>query len=560
MKHLKAFINTPNITPQSEPIPGSGQAPNSTGGFSWAVDDWTRLDRFLILGSEGGTYYITERKLTAENAEAAIRCIADDGLRAVARILEISESGRAPKNDPAIFALALAATLGNDAVKKAAFEALPRVCRTGTHLFHFTEFVDGMRGWGRGLRQAVAGWYTMPAGKLAYQAIKYQSRDGWGHRDLLRLAHPKPGTTQHSTIYNWIVNGWEWVGDEPHPDEALRQIWAFERAKRASNAGEIVALVTEYNLPREAVPTQWLNDVAVWEALLPRMPMEATVRNLATMTRVGLIAPNAEATRRVVEQLGDEGRLRASRMHPIKLLAALTTYQSGRGVRGKGTWQPVSQVVDALDGAFYKAFGNVPATGKRWMLALDVSGSMGSGVVAGVPGLTPRIASAAMAMVTAAVEPAHTIVGFSAPSEGKYGGQWGGGDPGLTPLNISPRQRLDDVLKQVDAMPMGGTDCSLPMRHALKHKIPCDVFVVYTDSETWFGEIHPAQALRQYREKMGIAAKMIVVGMTSNGFTIADPDDAGMLDVVGFDTAAPAVMSDFVSNGATSAEDPVSGD
>ena len=48
-------------TLQSQPIPGSNQVRNSGGGYSWEVDDWTRLDRFLILGAEGGTYYIGER-------------------------------------------------------------------------------------------------------------------------------------------------------------------------------------------------------------------------------------------------------------------------------------------------------------------------------------------------------------------------------------------------------------------------------------------------------------------------------------------------------------------
>lgn len=38
--------------------------------------------------------------------------------------------------------------------------------------------------------------------------------------------------------------------------------------------------------------------------------------------------------------------------------------------------------------------------------------------------------------------------------------------------------------------------------------------------------------------------KLVVVGMVSNGFSIADPDDAGMLDVVGFDAAAPQVIAD----------------
>jgi 60 kDa SS-A/Ro ribonucleoprotein len=60
--------------------------------------------------------------------------------------------------------------------------------------------------------------------------------------------------------------------------------------------------------------------------------------------------------------------------------------------------------VDALDRAFYAAFRNVEPTGKRWLLALDVSGSMDCGQIAGVPGLTPRVASAAMALVTAATE------------------------------------------------------------------------------------------------------------------------------------------------------------
>src|SRR5262245_40342466 len=180
-----AKIFNRRATPQSQPIPGSSQVRNSGGGYSWAVDDWTRLDRFLVLGSEGGTYYITERKLTRENAEAVARCIAQDGRRVVSRVVGISEAGRAPQNDPAVCALALCTMLGDTETKRAAFDAVPRVCRIGTHLFHFAQFVDGLRGWGRGLRDAVGGWYSMQASKLALQAIKYQQRDGWAHRDLL---------------------------------------------------------------------------------------------------------------------------------------------------------------------------------------------------------------------------------------------------------------------------------------------------------------------------------------------------------------------------------------
>ena len=52
--------------------------------------------------------------------------------------------------------------------------------------------------------------------------------------------------------------------------------------------------------------------------------------------------------------------------------------------------------------------------------------------------------------------------------------------------------------------------------------------------------------LHKYRRVMGIDAKLVVIGMTSNGFTIADPKDAGMLDIVGFDSTIPSLLSMFV--------------
>ena len=118
-------------------------------------------------------------------------------------------------------------------------------------------------------------------------------------------------------------------------------------------------------------------------------------------------------------------------------------------------------------------------------------------------------------------------------------------DTALKPLAISPRQRLDDALRVVDAMPMSGTDCALPMVHATEKGLKVDTFVIYTDNETWAGRIHPHQALVEYRRRSGIAAKLVVVGMTATGFSIADPSDAGMLDVVGFDGAVPSLITEF---------------
>jgi 60 kDa SS-A/Ro ribonucleoprotein len=273
------------------------------------------------------------------------------------------------------------------------------------------------------------------------------------------------------------------------------------------------------------------------------MPLTALIRNLGVMSKVGLLSPGSDAMHTVIARLGDRDAIGRARIHPLAVLAALKTYAQGRGMKGQGSWTPVPRVVDALDGVFYLAFGNVPPTRKRIMLALDVSGSMGASVH-GMPYLSCREASAAMALVTAAVEPNHRIVGFTA---GPYPSMHPGYSTGLSPLAISPRQRLDDAVRSISNLKFGGTDCALPMVEALKHRWAVDTFVIYTDNETWAGTIHPAQALREYRERMGVAAKLVVVAMASNGFTIADPNDAGMLDVVGFDAATPNVISDFAS-------------
>ena len=115
----------------------------------------------------------------------------------------------------------------------------------------------------------------------------------------------------------------------------------------------------------------------------------------------------------------------------------------------------------------------------------------------------------------------------------------------MAPLSITATDSLADAVHKTQGLDFGATDCALPMLDALAKKIPVDVFVILTDSETWAGPIHPTEALRKYRQEMGIPARLVVVAMVSNGFTIADPLDAGMMDVVGFDSAAPALISDF---------------
>lgn len=529
-----ANYNT-RATPQSESIPGT--VLNSAGGYSFPVDDWIRLDRFLILGTEGGTYYIDQKELTKENAAAVQRCIKADGLRVLNRIVEISESGRAARNDPAIFALALCFAEGDLATKHAAKDALPRVCRIGTHLFHFAQYVQNMRGWGPALKKAVANWYDNNQRDLGYQLVKYQQRDGWSHADLIKLSHPKA----NPDLYNWVLG--ERPDTEGRKHEPVikpgatpehRTIEGFLKLQDIKGFKEAAVTIRNYHLPREAVPTQFLNEPEVWAALLDTdMGYEALVRNLGNMGKVGLLVSLSDASKAIVKRLQDGEALRKAKLHPIKILAGLKTYSSGKGFRGSNEWPIVPQVVDALNDAFYESFKHIEPSGKNLMLGLDVSASMSAGLM-NMPYLACNEAAAVLSMVTARVEPSYVVCAF---------------DQGIRDLNISASERLDDVMKKVKNINGGGTDCSLPMLAALEKKLPIEGFAVYTDSETWAGKIHPSQALVQFRQQMGINAKLVVVGMTSNGFSLADPEDYNMLDIVGFDTDTPEIISNFFRGG-----------
>lgn len=506
-------------TPQSHSLLGRAMIQNDAGGYAFQVAGLERFMRFLILGTDGGTYYVGQREHTDRNVASVQDFITKNGPVAVDAIVTVSDAGRAPSNSPALFALAGATVWGDDETRALAFTNLSKVARTGTHLFEFANYRKNLGGgWGRGARKAVGGWYLRDADKLAYQLVKYRQRYGWTHRDVLRVAHPKTEDEALKRLFEWAVRGTH--GELPAVVEG------FIKAQEAANIDQLVDVLNSYNLPWEAVPTKFHNEAGLWHALIDNgsLPVGAMIRQLGRMAKLGV-----SRTPQIVGHITDHDVLRKARIHPMKVLIGTKAYKSGQGRSGQG-WSPVSKIVDALDEAFYASFPNVEPAGKRTLVGLDVSGSMGWGYDVDAGGLTPRESTAAMALIQAKTEAEFGCVVFSTTTR---------------LYDLSARRRLDDVIKDVSGLPFGGTDCAQPMIWAMDNKAEVDTFVVYTDNETWAGRIHPVQALNQYRQVSGIDARLVVAGVTATESSIADPNDPGMLDVVGFDATVPAVIADF---------------
>uniref|UniRef100_A0A8C0S9N0 RNA-binding protein RO60 n=1 Tax=Canis lupus familiaris TaxID=9615 RepID=A0A8C0S9N0_CANLF len=501
---------------QMQPL-NEKQITNSEDGYVWQVTDMNRLHRFLCFGSEGGTYYIKEQKLGLENAEALIRLIEDGrGCEVIQEIKSFSQEGRTAKQEPMLFALAICSQCSDISTKQAAFKAVSEVCRIPTHLFTFIQFKKDLK-------------ESMKCGMaLALAVTKYKQRNGWSHKDLLRLSHLKPSSEGLAIVTKYITKGWKEVHElykekalSVETEKLLKYLEAVEKVKRTKDELEVIHLIEEHRLVREHLLTNHLKSKEVWKALLQEMPLTALLRNLGKMTANSVLEPGNSEVSLVCEKLCNEKLLKKARIHPFHVLIASETYKTGHGLRGKLKWRPDEEILKALDAAFYKTFKTVEPTGKRFLLAIDVSASMNQRVLGSV--LNASTVAAAMCMVVTRTEKDSYVVAFSDE---------------MVPCPVTTDMTLQQILMAMSQIPAGGTDCSLPMIWAQKTNTAADVFIVFTDNETFAGSIHPAVALKEYRKKMDIPAKLIVCGMTSNGFTIADPDDRGMLDMCGFDTGA----------------------
>ncbi len=568
------------MTDQNRAISGreSEMTENHAGGYSFELDEFKRLKRFLIIGVETNTYYQGQRDLVIENVESIRKCLQANPKAVVDTIVEVSTHGLALRQDPGLYALAMAAsyrietpdnTQGAE-VRAYALSKLHLVARTGTTLYQFAEYVKSMRGWGRSLRRAFAAWYVeKPLNKLALQAWKYKQRQGWTHRDAMRLAHPITDDTVRNEVFKYLT----------HPDESplaghvldemditiytkagtvrkqsglepLAQIQAAEELLHLTGDGKrevskAVKLILAHRLTHEAVPTQLKKSPDVWEALLEHMPIQALVTNLGRMTSIGLLAPFSAATNRVTYNLGNEEAIERSRIHPMRFLIALKQYQHGRGMSGQ-TWNAVPAIGDVLDSGFYKAFGNVVPTGKRILIAVDDSGSMTStwaGNVMGMDNFLPSEAAAAMALVTYATEPNSHLITFNTVANEIQG--------------LSRKARIDHVTHYIGRG--GATNTAAPIDYLLRKKFDVEAVVSYTDCETWAGRSgwgyghgsrnpgHVTEKLDKLNRKVGHSVKFLNCAVTATNCTDVDPKNCDMFELTGFSADTPKLISEYIN-------------
>lgn len=519
MKNYSTLLTNPT---QQQPIFGrTDMVKNNAGGYGFEITAQERLERFLLIGSEGGTYYVGEQKLTEENAKSILQYLKNDGIKVVNTVVDFAVNKRAPKADAGLFVLALAVSFGDQTTKNAAYKAIPIVANYSTNLFTFISNIQNFRGWSRGLRKAVSRFYTdKTVDQLAYQLVKYRNRAGFTHRDVLRLSHAKTNDVTKNQLFKFAV------GKATEAESGNALVETYGKAQTAKGE-ELLALISEGKLTWEMIPTSELNDSDVLKALLPNMPMIALVRNLNRFAKAGLTKGNSPTTKAIVAKLSDQEFISKSKMHPVNLINSLLTYSSGRGVKGDSTWEVNQNIVDALTSAYDLALNNVESTGLRILVGADISGSMRAPV--GGMQMTANQIAQVLAVTILKTEKNAEMINF---------------DTQIQPTKFGRRTSIDEVIQY--APRGGGTDCALPIAYAATNLETYDAIIILTDTETWAGPRHGLEVLNSYRKNVNRDVKVIEIALEAAGYSTMPSNDKNLLRVVGFDASVIQVINAFL--------------
>lgn len=521
--------NRKTVQPVTTKLPG--QVKNDTAGYVFKTENWTQLDRFLILGTTAPTYHAGTKNVQ-RNVKALQVCLKEDGLRYVNRLAEIDNQNLASHRDTLIYALAYALKAGDVETRRAAEGLADTMIRTGRDIAQFVAELNNLGGWGRVTRRTVANWYTKDANKLAYQVVKYRNtgEDSFSHRDILRLAHPKTDSEIVNNMFAYLVG--------KQYDVALLplQIRVFESLKSAENENEVIAAIKGANLTHEMIPTQFKKSVKVWEALAENMPFRALVWNLSTFSELGMLTEMSQFERLVVRKLADEKAIVGSRVHPLTLMVAMRNYQKGKGERK--SWPVNRRIVAALEDAMLVLFNNVEKSDTTVAAIVDVSGSMSMDYSSynrdtknrlSGSGIKPIEAAGALAAIQAKKSDAHVI----------------GVDQSYHVLNINKNSSIATVTKMLASYQGGMTNLGSGIEYLIDKKIKVDTIVYYTDNEVNAGR-QVVQLFDKYKRLVNKDARFVAVAFEANNFSVADPSRDDMLDVAGFDSNTVNVINSFV--------------
>lgn len=513
----------------STPIGGSGRQ-------TYTVDDFILLNRFLFLGTLNGTYYEGQRKLTQDAIQMIDRCIAKDAARVLRTVAEISITGRAPENDEVIFVLARLAKKANLEVRRDALSQMHNIARYATDFFAFLNHIKEMGGSSTLVRRYCSKWYLDKSDySVAMQMIKYRSRNGWTHSDALRYLHPKTDGTKN-LIFKWARKGELPLTD--FDNKGIQLIHAFEILQKETDWEKVVQIVRDFELPWEAIPTQFLRNKQVWRELVKTARLGALIRNLSRLASIELLE-EFDVFDTVKSRLTNQQEIAENRIHPLDALVAGYTLVGGKSLKGKSTWtvtRNVRSIAQVLtDETFVLAFKNVTPLGKKLVIGIDCSGSMNA-AVSNLPTMNCSDAASCMTSLFTTEPIMPTIIFFS--------------DSALKAKVFTPNKTMtpkEMMNARMESRVGGGTALSVVWEVIKSKRLTPDAVIIMTDNVSWADSqaLGTEAGFLEYKERVNPNVKAINAQFQYNDRSVYSPKHH--LEVGGLDAGLYPIIKEYLN-------------
>ena len=498
----------------------------STSSHPGPLMDYRVVERWFVLGSERGTYDAPAPDVREVPTPTLDHWLAQDGVRVVRDAAAFLAAGRVLRPDPAIHVLARAIIHGPVAAREEALAALPTCLKSGAHLFRLLRYIRGRTAWNGAVREAIGAWYAGRSTlELAVEVVRTPADRAWNHREAFLLGRPEAHHEAQEAFFRWLVEGKlaRNAGDDP----GLELLAAFTRLQETSAPLVARSLVGRWPILRDALPAPWLEDAGMVEGIVETLSGEGLmtwVGRLAAHDALRADAPGAVALARRVAVL--EPTARAG----IAPFAALTAWSTTRILAARGATPPPG-LQEALYELFHDRVATLPRGRAPLVVAVDPAASTALDGLPGCPGLDPRTAIAAMALVA------------TASSERVQACTFG---RGLEPLELGRGDDLRTLLARLDRVRAGTIEACAPIEHAYGEAPDVATFLVLGGTRPTARPTAPEDVLLRYRKATGVPSRWIGVSLGQHRLAPRPPISLDALEIHGFDATVPVLLGELL--------------
>lgn len=430
---------------------------NEAGGQAFSLSDKAALAQFAVTGTFTNTFY-TDASTQLKQVE---KLCANVDSPFLAKLAVYSRQNGKMKDMPAYF-LAVLAARGETELLKTVFY---QVCDNSKMLFNFIRIIRsgavGRKSFGTAIKRMIQNWIADRSDKGLFLSSIGHSDPSMA--DTIRMVHPRPVDESQGNMFSYLLGF-------PYNHDALpAEVQDFEMLK-AGNTAVIP------DVPFRALTNCNLG-IEQWTEIGLNMPWNTLRQNLNMLERRGVFN-SGPVIKKFAAKLSDKVAVKRSGVFPYQVLCSYLATKNSMPI----------EISNALQEAMECAVENVPIINGDTVIAVDVSGSMGSAI--GTSSVVRCVDVAALIAVAFMRSNKSTLI-LPFDDNNSYRSMYGGRSStkvdGIHKSNLDPFNSIMTNAQELARYGGGGTDCSLPFKYLNKNGIDANNVILISDNQSWSG-------------------------------------------------------------------------